>query len=69
MPKMHCEDREGPITSCSGTVTHGKFQLQFGTKTYAGVRIKVDEDLDAATIRRAFRESVNAGRYVEVYLA
>ena len=61
-------DREGPITNGNRVVTHGKFRLQFGTKTYAGVQIKVDEPLDVATIRRAFRESVNNRRYVEVYL-
>jgi len=30
--------------------------------------IKVDETLDAAAIRRAFRASMAARRYVEVYL-
>ena len=61
-------DREGGISGTNG-VTHAKFRLQFGSKTYAGVRIKVDETLDAAVIQRAFRESVVARRYVEVYLA
>lgn len=61
-------DREGPVTNGNKVVTHGKFRLQFGTKTYAGVWIKVNEILDAAAIRRAFAESVVAGRYVEVYL-
>jgi hypothetical protein len=62
-------DREGPVTQTgTGAATHGKFRLQFGTKTYAGVHIKVDQVLDALTIKRAFRESVTAGRYVEVYL-
>lgn len=61
-------DREGPVTNGSKVVTHGKFRLQFGTKTYAGVWIKVNEILDAAVIRRAFAESMAARRYVEVYL-
>ena len=60
-------DREGPVSGTTG-VTHAKFRLQFGKSTYAGVRIKVDETLDAAAIQRAFRESVIAQRYVEVYL-
>jgi hypothetical protein len=61
-------DREGPVTNGQKVATHGKFRLQFGTNTYAGVWIKVNEILDAAVIRRAFRESMVAGRYVEVYL-
>jgi hypothetical protein len=61
-------DREGRVTGVDGTASHAKFRLQFGSKTYAGVHIKVDETLDAATIQRAFRESVAAKRYVEVYL-
>jgi hypothetical protein len=61
-------DREGPVTNGNKVVTHGKFRLQFGTNTYAGVWIKVNEILDAAVIRRAFAESVVARRYVEVYL-
>lgn len=61
-------DREGPITTGNKVVTHGKFRLQFGKKTYAGVQIRVNEILDAAVIRRGFQESVAAGRYVEVYL-
>ncbi|BBO91324.1 hypothetical protein [Desulfosarcina ovata] len=62
-------DREGPVTIGSEkTVTHGKFRLQFGNRTYAGVRIQVDVILNAAVIRRAFKESLVAGKYVEVYL-
>ncbi len=61
-------DREGPITGPDGEVTHAKFRLQFGSKTYGGLRIKIDETLDAATIKRGLRESVAARRYVEVYL-
>jgi len=61
-------DREGPVNNGNRVVTHGKFRLQFGSKTYAGVWVKVNEILDAAVIRRAFRESMAAKRYVEVYL-
>jgi len=61
-------DREGQVTGPDGTVTHGKFRLQIGSKTLAGIRLKVGEALDPATIRRAWRESVVGGRYVEVYL-
>ena len=62
-------DREGPVTNGNKQVTHGKFRLQFGKKTYAGVQVRVNEILDAAVIRRAFAESMVSGRYVEVYLA
>jgi len=50
-------DREGPVTNGNQVGTHGKFRLQFGTRTYAGVWIKVNEILDAAVIRCAFAES------------
>lgn len=62
-------DREEPVTNGNRVVTHAKFRLQFGTKTYAGVRLVVDQMLDPATIRRAFEQSVANRRYVEVFLA
>lgn len=34
-------DQEGPVTNGNQVGTHGKFRLQFGTRTYAGVWIKV----------------------------
>lgn len=34
-------DREGPVANGNQVGTHGKFRLQFGTRTYAGVWIKV----------------------------
>lgn len=61
-------DREGGVMNGNKQVTHGKFRLQFGNATYAGIHVQVNQILDAAIIRRAFRESVAARRYVEVYL-
>ena len=60
-------DREGGVKNGSNVYTHWRFRLQFGTKTYAGVQIAVNEIMDAGVIRQAFRESVNNRRYVEVY--
>ena len=61
-------DREEPVTDGHKNVAHAKYRLQFGKKTYAGVWLVVDTVLDAAVIRRAFQESVNSGKYVEVYV-
>lgn len=61
-------DREGPVTGLDGTATHGKFRLQIGKKTYAGLHVKAGQTLDAATIRRAWRLSLDRGVYVEVCL-
>ena len=61
-------DREGPVTGVDGTATHGKFRLQIGKKTYAGLHIKAGQTLDAATIRRAWRLSIDRQCYVEVCL-
>ncbi|MEO8278904.1 MAG: hypothetical protein ABI564_04370 [Ideonella sp.] len=61
-------DREGPVRGTGQAVTHARYRLQVGKKTLAGIHMQVDTVLDPATIRRAWRESLAAGRYIEVYL-
>ena len=61
-------DREGPARGTSKIVAHTRYRLQVGKKTLAGIHLQVDTRLDPATIQRAWRQSLAAGRYIEVYL-
>lgn len=61
-------DREGPVRAGnSKNPTHGRFRLQIGKRTLAGIHMRVGIVLDPATVRRAWRESLARHRYVEVY--
>jgi hypothetical protein len=57
-------DREGPAQN--GTAA--QFRLQFGTATYAGIHLRLNQKIGARYIRDAWHQSYNAGRSVHVYM-
>ena len=56
-------DRQGPAYE----ETHAKFALQLGHDTVAGVEMQCDFEFDIQFVRKAFRDSIEAGRYIRIY--
>jgi hypothetical protein len=56
-------DRQGPAYND----THAKFAVQLGSATVAGVEMECGFDFDAAFVKKAFRDSLQQGRYIRIF--